>query len=656
MSASGKNTGLDALGEKVLDRNDVARELAENLREDFENNSKYNTGAEVEDLVLRAEDEYFEPLNNQEAEELLQNIHESSDLNTELETESMDGREVVKSVKVKQSPFPFLDEEEPFYAEIDNDLGPRQSEVATPIIDNPADLTFWLENLRRERDKQVENHDVFAAGLSPEFMFEDVKGEDSLDKYLHDNIEEVDRRPGERYDALHKNHGAQFNAMKYPASTQLNSGLPVGEGMTLDELVFWLENGGSEPSLSDVTQAESAVFDADMIAKKNDQGEYESVLESGREMIYDLFIANSDAADREDVEERWGDELGKALPSNNNYGLLETTNDAWSVEDVVEATMSTPGIMSADISPSDVHVEETGETVEQHVDSDEIWVVFDNNRMDKNLGEALEDGEYAAKFLKDGELVDVKVKHDLVDDHDIHSFDEESMNFNDYMDLAKDYVTTQSTFVRPDIALKMDGNGIAEGRNYSNSPRTTQAILDQKGLLMKMPDIQEQYAELSGEEAKDFREEVNRKGLDAEFSDGSLRDLQAENVDIKAEGLKDSFPEDRLPYTFEVLAEEYESLDTTGTTGFREFLDDKFSDADEFIDYQIEKYNEGPGKQGKLDVEDWSQQYDDFQDWFVETAYVDPMNQYLGEATVNQQLVEEANCVKPEEAYKQLRR
>lgn len=608
---------------------DLTESLGENWRQSFAENSKENVGAEKEDIIRKD----GSPIGNDDAEEAFQNLIANE--NAEGETEEINDTEHLLGVTVEDENF---QRHEDFSAEIDTDYHPAQSEIATEVFQNPADVVFRMEHLSMLRDRNLpEGQEVYENGLMQEFATE---GE-----------ADRNRRPKPRYTGLRSRHGELFDAMGWPASTQLNTGTPVGDEESIEDFFHSFFNGGDKPGMLDVVPAVDSLFANDPVLEEDGDGIYEAVAEGGRDLIYDLFVSNSPAVLRNGTE-RWSDVLDEALPTNENYGNIEGLSNLEDHEDYIEMAMERPMILSPEVDGSAVQVldEETHRpegTVEEEYGLDSTWVMPGLSGIEEStvtFEQFAEDRQYLGEVLveEDGEEVmkPVKVDYSKLDDDE----------FKEVAGLGREdeagYFTFHNTFVRPDIAPKNDG--IVEFRSFSNSPRNTEALLTQKSLINVYDEVQKLFHEhgLKTENALEFREEAKRNGLDAQLPSGStVRDVyQEELVDILADGVRQSFSGE-MPYTAELLLDEVDQYDS-----FEGYLESEFEDLTEFTEYTAGLYDDTDLEPGTYSVDDFEQEYSEFMDWFTD-SYEEEMLNYVEEGTEAEKLEKRANEKSPQEAH-----
>lgn len=595
----------------------------------FTENDEENTGAEKEEVVR----EDGSPIGNEEAEEAFRELILNED--AEGKTEEIGGIEHLLGVKVEDENF---QQHEDFSAEIDTDYHPAQSEIATEVFQNPADVVFRIEHLSMLRDRNLpEGQEVYENGLMQEFTT--------------DGEADRNRRPKPRYTGLRSRHGEMFDAMGWPASTQLNTGTPVGDEQSIEDFFHSFFNGGEKPGMLDVVPAVDSLFANDPVLEEDEDGVYEAVVEGGRDLIYDLFVSNSPAVLRNSTE-RWGDVLDEALPTNENYGNIEDLSEVESHEDYIDMVMERPMILSPEVDGSEIQVldEETHRpegTVEEEYDLDSTWVMPGLSGIEEStvtFEQFAEDRQYLGEILveEDGEEVmkPVKVDHSDLDDDE----------FKEVAGLGREdedgYFSFHNTFVRPDIAPKNDG--IVEFRSFSNSPRNTEALLTQKSLINVYDEVQKLFHDhgLKTENALDFREDSKRNGLDAELPSGSKvgEVYEEELVDILADGVRQSFSGE-MPYSAELLLDEVDQYDS-----FEGYLDSEFEDLTEFTEHTADLYDEKDLEPGTYSVDEFDDEYSQFVDWFAD-SYKEKMLNYVEEGTEAEKIEKRANATNPQEAH-----
>jgi len=625
MSASNQKSKIT--GEELVES------VGDDWREEYSENSKENVGAEKEDIIRNSEG----LIGNEDAVEAFNNLIENED--AEPETEEINGEEILLGVSVDDENF---QEHEDFSAEIDTDYHPAQSELATEVFQNPADMLFRMEHLSMLRDRNLpEDHEAYENGLMREFALK--READSK------------RRPKPRYTGLRSRHGELFDTIGWPAATQLNTGTPVGEEKSIEDFFHSFFNGGDHPGMLEVVPGVDALFANDPVLEEED-GMYEASVEGGRDLIYDLFVSNSPAVLRNHTE-RWGDVLDEALPTNENYGNIEDLSDIDDHEDYISMAMERPMILSPEVDASDIRVldEETHRpqgTLEEEYDIDSTWVMPGLSGIEESvvtLDQFAEDKMYLGEVLveKDGEqeMKPVKVDHS---DYDR----------DDFLELAglgpedeAGYFTYHNTFVRPDIAPK--NNGIIEFRSFSTSPRSNEAFLTQKSLINVHEDVQRLFSQhgLSDENALEFREDAKRNGIDAELPDGTAlsKFYRDELVDVLTEGVRESFSGE-LPYSAELVLDDVDQYDSFG-----DYLDSRFDSLSDFTEYTAKLYDENSIDPGTYGTDEFEDEYGEFMDWMAET-YRDEMMNYIDEGTEAEKIEQQANRNFPHQAFESNKR
>jgi len=583
----------------------VKQSLSSTWDQNHRENSIYNVGAEVEDLLFHRN---REPVDNQITERVLRNIVEKED--AEAKEQVIDGEKRLLGTKLEDKRF---QKHEDFAAEIDTDYHPAQSEIATEVFQNPADMAFRTENLRYLRDRnlpdRVSSHKI---GMFPDM---------SLLKKDPEHL----ARPKKRYKGLSSRHGEAFGSMGWIGATQLNTGSPAGEEMSTEEFFHSFFDGGEEPSMLDVVPAIDPLFASDPVFEKNDDI-YETVAEGGRDMVYDLFVSKSPAVLRRGTE-RWGDVLDEALPTNENYGYIEDLRGLEDQEDYLDMAMERPMILSPEIDASDVEVldPETRGPVGSFEDvygEDSTWVMPGLSEVEEStvtFEQFLKDEMYLGEVLVDGEMKPVKVDHSAMKEED----------FTELAGLGPEdgagYFNFHNTFVRPDVAPK--NNGVVEFRSFSNSDRSYEALLTQNSLMHVYQDVQELFAGhgLTSDNSLEFREDAKRRGLDAELPSGSTVQsvYQNELVDVLSEGVRESFSGE-TPYSMEVVLEGADSYDDFG-----DYLQTEFNDLSDFAEYTAVAFETGVRPEpGEYSGEEHLEEQEKFVDWFVDT-YRETMHEYL---------------------------
>lgn len=664
--------------------NDLKARTAARVSEEFRKNPKKKSGGEVEDSIQH--EDTLEGSGREEARENFENILEDPEVDAEEKTVDNGEEDVLSGVTLKNSPL--VDdteqgEDDPFHPDVDTDFSPHQGEVASAVVDNPGDLVFGVDRPRRVRDRNLpEGYSSFEYALKPEMMFPDWEGPHDRQKFVRGEPEagKENRMDDPRYLGFVLNDGEVFHAMGAPTATQLNTGTPVGQGMTANQFFFRAFNGGKYLSLPEISKGLGTLFDADALFSGSRENGYEIEVESGREMIYDLFVAESDAVSRKEADERWGDVLDEALPTNENYGVIEDfkqLSEEEAVGDYVDVVMDRPAKLAPELNPRHIRFDdledlpfdldeedepvslETLQMKDEEREWEKQWAVFDQDRQEMDLETLEEEQSYKGKILLDGELVDVTVDHSGMSDEE----------FDELMDT---YFDVQNTMVRPDVAPKTDG--IVESRNFSHSDRTYHALLTQKAMVDRFQELQELFYEagmasdnsVEDVDPADMRERFVRDGLDAELPDyspaevegkdfyapedekqpGTMREFyRFEVLPVLEEGLREAFTEE-TPYVVRKMAanEDYDD--------FEEDVLSEFDNMDEFLEYQdlTEMENTSHG--------DLSEETEAFADWFVGTAYREEMEHWLDPdtPTVNEELRNYANSQSPEEAIKRKKR
>lgn len=641
---------------------------AETVRENFRENPNEMTGGEIEDALHNSET--LEAAGNEAAERTFENIFQDAKADVEKTTlEVSEDEEALIGVEIRDSPF-VLDEDD-FKPKIDTDFSPHQGEVASAAVSNPGDLTWAVERPRRIRDRNLpEEYGAFEYGLKPEMMFPDVHGPHDRRSLVNGNPEtdESDRRPKPRYLGFVENDGPVFHAMGSPKGTQGNNGTPVGDTVDADQFFFDIFDGGDHASLVELSPAVSSLFVADALFEQDESGDYEIAVDAGRDMIYDLFVSESEAVSRNEAEQRWGDVLDRALPTNENYGRIEDLTDLnpdSAVEDFIDVKMSRPAKLAPEVEPEHIKFENPEEVLEEeNLEEDDNsleylqardkerewekhWALFDQGRQEMNLKMLEEERKYKGKILLDGEMVDVAVDHTDMDDAEFEG-------------LLDQYMTIQNTMSRADVAAKLDG--IVETRNFTHSDRSHQALLTQKSMVDKYDEIQQKFYEagVDSENAGEMRNRFVRNGLDTELpdynpedwsnvtvekSDGTLREFyRFELLPVLEKGVREGFS-DETPYVIQKIAENEEYDE------FEEVLE-QFNNLDEFLEYQ----DTVPEVSYDLEA-DYGEETEEFVEWFTET-YREEMEHWLDPSTptVNEELMQYANRDSPEEAIKNKKR
>jgi hypothetical protein len=634
------------------EQEDFTARTTARVSQNYEVNPSENTGGEVEDAIQHGET--HEAASNEVAEENFQNIYEDAKVEAEKNTLDTGDREALIGVELQDSPL--VTGEDDFKPAIDTDFSPHQGEVASAVVTNPGDLVFGIDRPRRIRDRNLpEGYRSFEYAMKGEMIFPDVEGPHNRQDFVEGNPEagEEHRRPKPRYLGFVENDGQVFHAMGAPTAIQMNSGTPVGEGKSADQFFFEFFNGGRKASVPELSPAVSTLFDADPVMEKNSEGEYEIAVESGRDMVYDLFVSQSDAVSRNEAEERWGGVLDSALPTNENYGRISDFTELESVEDFVEIVKSRPAKLAPAVDPEQIKLGEDFEEKslahyqeENSLEKEESWALFDQGRQEMDLDTLEDERKYEGKILLDGELVDVTVDHTDIPDEK-------------FMELMDEYFKIQNTMVRPDVAPKT--NGVVEFRDFSHSDRTYHALLAQKAMMNQYEEVQKKFFEagVNSETAADFREETVYQGLNTEMPEystpfdspgtenGTLREFyRFELLPVLEEGVRESFSEE-TPYVVQKLAENEE---------YEDFEDDvlsQFNSMGEFLEYQ----DLAPEVEYNPDS-NYSQESEAFADWFTETAYRQEMEHWLDPEveTVNEELMNEANRNSPKSAVNMKKR
>lgn len=603
--------------------------LGEAWREAYTENELSNVGAEIEDIVRNLEGE---AINNKDAEEALRNIAENED--AEPKNLELGGKQHLLGVKVDDETF---QQNEDFQAEIDTDYHPAQSEVATEVFRNPADMVFRTEHLRTIRDRNLpEDHTAYENGVMQEFA---TQGE-----------ADRNRRPKPRYTGLRSRHGELFDAMGWPASTQLNTGTPVGDEDSMEGFFHSFFNGGDKPSMLDVVPGVDALFANDPVLEE-DGDTYEALAEGGRDAIYDLFVSNSPAVLRNNTD-RWGDVLDEAVPTNENYGNIEDLSELEDHEDYIDMAMERPMILSPEIDASNIQVldDDTRKpvgTVKEEYGLDSTWVMPGLSGIEEStvtFKQFTEDQQYLGEILveENGEEVMKPVK---VDHTDLDNLD-----FNELAGLGNDeqdgYFEFQNTFVRPDIAPK--NNGVVEFRSFSNSPRSYEALVTQKGLMHVYDDVQEIFHDhgLESRNALEFREDAKRNGLDAQLPSGAtVKEVYEEDlVDVLTEGVRDSFSGE-MPYTVEMLLDDVDQYDS-----FESYLESEFDSLGDFAEHTAGLYERTDVDPDTYSEEEFEDEYSEFVDWFAD-SYRDEMLNYVSDGTEAEKLEKQANENTSQDAF-----
>lgn len=632
MSASTKQT-----------QKNVKESLKSTWEQNQRDNSIYNVGAEIEDLLF---DENGEPIDNETTERILRNVVENE--GAEPDEKTIDGEERLLGTKVEEDMF---QEHEDFAAEIDTDYHPAQSEIATEVFQNPADMVFRTENLRYLRDQNlpegVSSHEL---GAFPQLM-------------LPGDNPEHKKRSKPRYTGLRSRHGESFGSMGWIGSTQLNTGSPVGKGLSTDEFFFSFFGPGEQNlSIQDAMPGvdapytndakleekedpveeflEEKMLDEELLEEDFEDGlpedveglddleDYEMSAEGLREFIYEHFVSESPAVLRK-MMERGGDIFEEAVPTNDNYGHIEDLSEVKSHGDYIDMVMERPMILSPEVDASDIQVldPETHEVVgtfDDEYGEDSTWVMpglSDIEESTVTFEQFLEDEMYLGEVLVDGEMQPVKVDHSDMEEED----------FAELAGLGAEdeagYFTLHNTFVRPDVAPK--NNGVVEFRSESNSDRSYEALLTQKSMMHVYGDVLDLFADrgLSTENALEFREDAKRNGLAAELPDGTrLQELyQDELVDVLSDGVRESFSGE-TPYSMEIVLEGVDQYEDFG-----EYLNAEFDDLTDFAEYTTSAFEAGVRpERGKFSGEEFEQEYEQFVDWFTDT-YEQTVQEYVSD-------------------------
>ncbi len=597
----------------------VRESLKSTWEQNHRENSIYNVGAEIEDLLFNKDGE---PVDNRTTERILQNIVDEE--GAEPKHREIDGEERLLGTKVEEEMF---QEHEDFAAEVDTDYHPAQSEIATEVFQNPADMVFRTENLRFLRDRNlpegVSSHEL---GAFPQLS---LPGEDP--EHL--------KRPKPRYTGLHSRHGDAFGSMGWIGATQLNTGSPVGQGMGTAEFFGDFFGSDQGPSILDVLPGVDAPYmndgkferpDASELAEafSGEESELEMTAEGIRDLIYDDFVKESPAVLRRNTE-RWGDLLDEALPTNENYGYIEDLTDLEDHGDYIDMVMERPMILSPEVDASDVKVldpdtREVVGTFDEEYGEESTWVMpglSDVEESTVTFEQFLEDEMYLGEVLVDGEMQPVKVDHSDMDEEE----------FTELAGLGPEdgagYFTFHNTFVRPDVAPK--NNGVIEFRSESNSDRSYEALLTQKSMMHVYGDVLDVFENhgLNSDNSLEFREDAKRRGLDAELPSGhTVQELyQNELVDVLSEGVRESFSGE-TPYSMEIVLEGVDQYEDFG-----DYLDAEFEDLSDFAEYTSVAFEAGvrPEK-GKYSGEEFQEEYDQFVDWFTDT-YEQTVREYVSD-------------------------
>ncbi|EGQ43140.1 MAG: hypothetical protein J07AB43_11300, partial [Candidatus Nanosalina sp. J07AB43] len=357
---------------------DLKTRTTSRVSEEYRQNPQEKLGGEVEDSIQ--DEESLESAGRHEAMVNIGNILDS-DVETEEKTVSSGSGEKLSGATLKDSPLE-EDPEEAFNPDIDTDFSPHQGEVASAVVDNPADLVFGVDRPRRIRDRNLpDGLASFEYALKPGMMFPDWDGTHNRKEMVSGDLDmgEEHRMWDPRYFTFELLDGEEFHAMGTPTATQLNSGTPVGEEMNSDEFFYKFFNGGDKASVPEIAMGLSTLFDADPLFSGNREDGYDIEVESGRDMIYDLFVSESDAVSRKEAHERWEDELVEALPTNENYGCIEdftSLSKNQAVEDYVETIMDRPAKLAPAIEPEQIKFENPEEVLEdvleEEIENDDL--------------------------------------------------------------------------------------------------------------------------------------------------------------------------------------------------------------------------------------------------------------------------------------------
>jgi len=586
-------------------------------------NEANNQGGEVEDLTFV--EDTLEPASNEQAEEKIENISQSREIEIEKSEEGANLGATIKDSELNQSG-------NNFPPAIDTDFSPHQSEVATEVVSNPVDLVYRTEKWRTVRDANLpENLMAVEIGNSPGMVDFDYNGAFNVEDFLREDLDfgKEDRRPKPRYLGFVDADGQFFFAMGSPGSTQLNSGTPVENSEEVDNYFKDLFSSQDSLSILDITQGVSTLFDADPVIKDG-----EKVVEGGRDFIYDIFVSGSDAVKRNNQETRWSEELGYEIPTNENYGRIkEVVDKVESVRDYQELVLDTPAKLGPATNPE--YFEADFEV------SEEKWFVVDHGKEEgKTLEEIIEyQDPLNVKILEDGEMKDAQLNYEQMSEEDKKN----------HFDL---FFTYQNSMFRPDVAPKE--NGVVEVRNFSNSERAPLALVTQKAMLANFDGVRNAFEryKLSSENAEEQRHNWIVNGLHTELPDGTStkKFYEEELVPELSEGVRNSF-DNELPYSLEKTLQ-YENI--TDVRDLEEHLDG-FSNIDEFVQYQLELDEQTQFSPNTLNSEEYSEEYQVFQDWFIE-QYENQMTEYLDEPTVNKQIHETILEEGVESAYQKFAR
>ena len=609
-------------------------DIAETWRVKYRQNNRFNLGAEVEDLIYGPDGK---PIGNKDAEESLKNLVLNE--GAEPKEREINGKTHLLGTKIQDQNFQTNEE---FSAEIDTDYHPAQSEIATEVFQNPADMVFRTENLRNLRDRNLpKGNTAHEEAIMQKFA-------------LPDEDAGADKRPKPRYEGLKSRHGDAFDSMGWIASTQLNKGTPVGEDQGIEEFFHQFFNGGDLPSMLDAAPVIDSLFANDPILTR-DEGEYKMAAEGGRDMVYDLFVSKSPAVLRSGTE-RWSDIIDEALPTNENYGYMNDLSTVGDHEDYIEMAMDRPMILSPEVDADNIELldpdtREVMGTASEELDMESTWVMpglSDIEESTVSFNQFLEDKQYLGEIMVNGEeeLIPVKVDHtNLSDEEFVELAGAGREEGNGYFDL-------HNTFVRPDIAAK--NNGVIEFRSSSNSPRTYEALLSNTAAMEMHKEIQEALSEhrLTTENSLQVREDVKRNGLDAKLPNGeNLKSFYREElVDTLAQGVKQSFPTEKLPYTMEMILDEADAYDD-----IKPYLNSELEDISHFAEFTTSLYQNTSVEPGEYRFDEFESEYNKFVDWFADT-YAETMKDYLDEPTEAEKLEEHVNQNSTEERMRKTRR
>lgn len=579
-------------------------------------NNPNKQGAEVEDIIL--DRETLEPGTNNQAEEKLRNIEQKRDVSLT----NPNGE--VLGVTINDSRINKTEDE--YKPEIDTDFSPHQSEIATEVVTNPADLIYRTEKWRNVRDHSLpEGLMSVAIGNSPGMVDSEFNGKFNIDEFLKNDLafSESDRRPKPRYIGFVDADGQNFFAMGAPASTQLNTGLNVNTEEEVNKYFKKLFNGNGTLSVLDVTQGVSTLFDADPIIKNG-----EIKVESGRDVIYDLFEAKSNAVKR-NGEFRWEEELDKALPTNENYGYIrDVTENVESVRDYQELVLDTPAKLGPVTNPEYI-------TSNTELD-EETWFVVDHEKESgKTLKQVIEDKELLNVKVIDenGEMIEAQVNY-------------EDMTEEELEEHFDDFFTFQNSMFRPDVAPK--SYGVVEVRNFSNSERTNLGIVTQKAMMSNYDGVRQVFENkgVNKDNSESYRHKWVVNGLDGgDLPDNTgMREFYKEDLLPElTKGVEMSFNDSNMPYTLEKTLI---SENTSSAEELRSYLKE-FESLENFLEYQLDIEETVGDNLGNLNIDEHEEKYQVFKEWFV-NAYEEEMMEYLDEPSVNQKIQEslEQNGIK----------